>query len=167
MISSRKLTSASRKKMTDFSSRLLSSFGIDTDTQTPLCAPDGSEPTFDYSASHQASATYIQDPQSQYPYAIGNNNGSEWNTGNEGMGMLDGTDLGGMNALSLGMNLGGGMGSGMGHDANMGMSDWALFDCIGNGLDRKPNDNHAGGNRGGNENASGGERNWTYQGFSA
>lgn len=58
---------------------------------------------------------------------------SEWNTGTEGMDMLDGSGLGGMNILSLGMNLGGGMNSAMSHDANMGMSDWALFDN---------NDNH-------------------------
>lgn len=146
---------------------LISSFGIDTDTQTPLCVLDGSEPTFDYSASHQASATYIQDSQSQYPYAVSNNSGSDWNTGNEGMGMVDGSGFGGMSTLSLGMSLGGGMGLGMGHDANMGMSDWALFDCVGNGLNRKSNNNHAGGSREGNENASGDEHNWTYQGFSA
>lgn len=83
------------------------------------------------------------------------------------MGMVDGSGFGGMSTLSLGMSLGGGMGLGMGHDANMGMSDWALFDCVGNGLNRKSNNNHAGGSREGNENASGDEHNWTYQGFSA
>ncbi|KIR99003.1 hypothetical protein L804_03623 [Cryptococcus deuterogattii 2001/935-1] len=107
---------------------LISSFGVDTNMQAPLFAFDGSEPTFDYYPSHQASTTYIQDPQSQNPYAVGNNSMSEWNTGTEGMDMLGGSGLGGMNILSLGMNLGGGMDSAMSHDANMGMSDWALFD---------------------------------------
>ncbi|KIR27586.1 hypothetical protein I309_03509 [Cryptococcus deuterogattii LA55] len=107
---------------------LISSFGVDTNMQAPLFAFDGSEPTFDYYPSHQASTTYIQDPQSQNPYAVGNNSTFEWNTGTEGMDMLGGSGLGGMNILSLGMNLGGGMDSAMSHDANMGMSDWALFD---------------------------------------
>lgn len=96
--------------------------------QTPLFPFDGSEPTFDYYPSHQASTTYIQDPQSQNPYAVDNSSMSEWNTGRtEGMDMLGGSSLGGMDILSLGMNLGG-MDSAMNHDANMGMSDWALFD---------------------------------------
>ncbi|ODO11037.1 hypothetical protein I350_01638 [Cryptococcus amylolentus CBS 6273] len=128
---------------------LISSFGIDTDTQTPLLPMDGSDPAFDFSAAQlgMSNVNYNYDPSPNAFDPMSHNSASAppWaqslasiNTSFNGFG--------GYNTLGQGMNLGtaggslqsgGGMGTGTASDPNMGMSDWALFDCIGNNSRQK------------------------------
>ncbi|WVQ71978.1 hypothetical protein IAR50_001521 [Cryptococcus sp. DSM 104548] len=157
---------------------LISSFGIDTDTQTPLLPMDGSDPTFDFSAAQLGlpNVNYSSDPSSNtfnpmtHDAQINHASMPPWtqslasiNTGFNGFGGFD--TLGqGMSLGSTGGSMqqgGGGFGMGVASDPNMGMSDWALFDSIGNNSRQR-----AGASRSGNTNDTSEEKapQWTMSG---